>query len=150
MTRSRKAGFSLIEVLFAIFLAATCAAIVAGLMPLANSSRKKADDRSVALSLGQKMAEAIVHLGYANATPAQLFTFGLLDSQTPSAANTYTFTNIDSGIVDSPSQVLRQGTGSIVITEPSAELRQIVIIITWSDPKNGEQQVRLVHQVANL
>jgi Tfp pilus assembly protein PilV len=149
MKRQRIRGFTLIEVLFAIFLAMTCAVIVAGIMPLANTSRAKADLRNRATSLGQKMAEAVVHLGYSNANPAQLTALGLLDSATPVSANTYAFTNIDSAIVDSPSASLPSGTGRITITEPTPDLRQVVVVVAWtSEGKN--QQVRIVHQVANL
>lgn len=149
MKRQRRKGFTLIEVLFAIFLAVTCAVIVAGIMPLANTSRAKADLRNRAVSLGQKMAEAIVHLGYTNANPAQLTALGLLDSATPVGTNTYSFSNIDTAIVDSPSSALPSGTGRVTITEPSPELRQVVVVVAWtSEGKN--QQVRIVHQVANL
>jgi Tfp pilus assembly protein PilV len=149
MKRNRIRGFTLIEVLFAIFLAMTCAVIVAGVMPLANTSRAKADLRNRATSLGQKMAEAVVHLGYSNANPAQLTALGLLDNATPVSANTYTFTNIDTAIVDSPASALPSGTGRVTITEPSPDLRQVVVVVGWrSEDKN--QEVRIVHQVANL
>ncbi len=149
MKRKRIRGFTLIEVLFAIFLAMTCAVIVAGIMPLANKSRGKADLRNRAVSLGQKMAEAVVHLGYSNANPAQLTALGLLDNATPVATDTYSFTSIDSAVVDSPSSTLPSGTGRVTITEPSPDLRQVVVVVGWtSEGKN--QQVRIVHQVANL
>ena len=79
-TPKRQGGFSLIEVLFAIFLSAMCAMVLAAGMPIANSSRARADAYNKATGLAQKQIEAIRTLGYPNATASQLASVGLIDA----------------------------------------------------------------------
>src|SRR5947209_1236365 len=98
--RKRRA-FTLIEVLFAVFLVVVCAFIVAATMPISNASRAKASDMDKAMGVAQKELESIRGLGFANLTPTQLASHGLVDSATAVSANTYSFTNADSAASDS-------------------------------------------------
>ena len=129
----KKRGFSLIEVLLAIFLVVVCAFIVAATMPIANTSRAKASDLDKAMGLAQKQLEAIRGVGYANVTPAQLVSYGLIDSATPTATNTYSFTNSDSANLDNPARILTNGSGSVVVEQLDVDLRRVTVNVTWRD-----------------
>jgi prepilin-type N-terminal cleavage/methylation domain-containing protein len=145
----KRKGFSLIEVLFAVFLMGVCAAIVAACMPVANNSRARADLNNKATSMAQKQLEAIRGLGYANATAEQLYAKGLLDSATAIEGDTYTFTAVDTGVLDSPAYILPEGEGFVTITQPDTDLRQIVVEVKWVD-RGKEKTVQIGTMVANL
>lgn len=142
-------GFSLIEVLFAIFLASICAMILAASMPVANNSRARADLYNKATSLAQKQLEAISGLGYANATPAQLESFNLIDSATPVGTNTYSFSNVDIAQLDNPAQVLPNGSGTVEVSQVDLDLRKVVVTVNWVD-RGRNRSLKLGTLIANL
>lgn len=129
----KKRGFTLVEVLFAIFLVVICALIVAATMPIANVSRAKATDLDKAMGLAQKQLEAIRGVGYPNDTPTQLAAHGLIDSTSPVGANTYSFTNSDSSNLDNPASVLTGGTGTVTIEQVGVDLRRVTVTVRWRD-----------------
>lgn len=145
----RQRGFSMIEVLFAIFLAAMSAAILAASMPIATMSRTKADYQNKATSLAQKQLEAIRSLGYANVTASQLSVYSLIDNLTPVATNTYTWTNVDSGVLDSPANVLPGGTARILVDQPDIDMRRVIVTVYWVD-RGRTKSIVLGTLVANL
>jgi prepilin-type N-terminal cleavage/methylation domain-containing protein len=133
MKRRRRSGFTLIEVLFAVFLVTISGAMVAATLPISTDARARADLNNKATGLIQKQLEAIRGLGYQNATPGQLAFYGLIDSTATVAPNTYTFTNSDSAALDNPSRILPGGTGTILVEQPDLDLRRITITVTWVD-----------------
>ena len=134
--RSRsQGGFTLIEILFAIFLVTICALIVSATMPVANVSRAKASDLDKAMGLAQKQLEAIRGLGFPNLNAIQLANNGLIDNTKPVAANTYSFTNSDSANLDNPSLVLAKGSGTVKIEQLNMNLDRVTITVNWYDPK---------------
>lgn len=129
----RRKGFSLIEVLFAIFLVLLCATMVAATMPVATTSRQKADNTNKAMDLAQKQLEAIRTLGYANATNTQLASAGLIDSASPIGTNTYSFSNVDNAALDNPSRVLPNGQGKVILEQPDIDLRRVTVTVSWTE-----------------
>lgn len=129
----RRRGFSFIEVLFAVFLVAVSASIVTASLPLATQTRARADYNNKATGLVQKELEAIRGAGYQNATAAQLYANGLIDSMTTIAPNTYSFTNADSPALDNPSRILPSGTGKVLVEQVDLDLRRVTVTVTWSD-----------------
>lgn len=134
MRKSR--GFTLIEVLFAIFLVVICAFIVAATMPIANTSRTKASDLDKAMGLAQKQLEAIRGVGFANISATNLAADGLIDSATPISNNTYSFTNSDSANLDNPALVLNQGSGSVYVNQLSLNLVEVTVTVKWQERVN--------------
>jgi prepilin-type N-terminal cleavage/methylation domain-containing protein len=128
-----RSGFSFIEVLFAIFLVGLAASIVTATLPIANTSRARADMQNKAVGLAQKELEAVKGLGYANATAAQLYAYGLIDSTTPVAGTTYSFTNVDTAVLDNPSRLLPGCTATLTVTQPQIDLRQVTVTVTWNE-----------------
>ncbi len=131
--RKKERGFSLIENLFGIFLVATAAAIMAATLPVANTSRARADLLNKASGIAQKQLELIKNAGFQNATPSKLYGLGLLDSAAPAGNGMYPFTNVDNGAYDAPSQVLPEGKGFVGITPVSADLVEVTVLVTWND-----------------
>lgn len=131
----KQRGFTLIEVLFAIFLVVVCAYVVMATMPIANTSRAKASDLDKAMGLAQKQLEAIRGLGYANLTATQLASYGLIDSANPinGTTDTYSFTNSDSANLDNPGLILTNGSGTVQIDQVSPDLRRVVVNVNWRD-----------------
>ncbi len=146
--RTRR-GFSLIEVLIAVFLVITCMLIVIATMPLATASRNKADRSTKAIGLAQKELEALRGAGYPNLTPTQMYSYGLIDNTTAVSSNTYTFTNADALAYDSPANVLPNGTGTVTVEQLDFDLRRLTVAVTYRD-LNTTKTVRLGTIVANL
>ena len=146
---ARKRAFSLIEVLLAIFLVALSALLVGATMPVASVSRAKANFQDKAMGMAQKQLEAIRGLGYSNASPTQLFSYGLIDSTSAIAANTYSFTNSDSTSLDNPSRILPSGSGKVMIEQVDLDLRRVTVTVSWSDRGTVKSYV-LGTLIANL
>lgn len=130
-------GFSLMESLFAIFLVAICASIIAATLPVANTSRARADYLNKATNIAQKQLEAIKAGGYSSATGDGLFALGLLDSPaglpTTPPWKRFEFSNTDSANSDAPSQVLPQGKGFVLIRDLKLDLKQVTVKVEWKE-----------------
>ncbi|HMS55705.1 MAG TPA: prepilin-type N-terminal cleavage/methylation domain-containing protein [Fimbriimonadaceae bacterium] len=142
-------GFSLVESLMAVFLVAMCAMVVSATMPMANRSRLKADLSSKAVGMAQKQLEAVRGLGYANLTPSQLFARSMIDSTTPVASDTYSFTNVDSAALDNPARILPSGTGQLKVEQVDLDLRRVTVSVAWSENGNN-RSFQIGTLVANL
>lgn len=139
------------EVLLAVFLAGLCATLLAATMPVATTSRARADLNNKATSLAQKHLEAVRGLGYANAIPAQLIKYSLIDSASPlaGAPSTFAITNVDNAAVDSAAQVLPSGTGRLTLEQVDLDLRRVTVEIRYSD-RGTERSVTVGTLIANL
>lgn len=145
----RTRGFSLVEVLFGIFLAGLCAMVLASTMPVANNARGMANNQNNALSIAQKQMEALRSAGYPNLTPDRLFAVGLIDSSTAVSTNTYSFTNVDSGRVDSPALRLPSGVGRLRVEQVGLDLRRVTVILSWQE-RGRTRTISVGTMVANL
>jgi type II secretory pathway pseudopilin PulG len=149
MIQKRRKGSSLIEVLFASFLVALCASVLAASIPTATKSRLKATYSGLALSLAQKELEAIRTRGYANVSGSQLASLGLLDSATPVSSGTFSFTNVDHPLYDSPARVLPGGEGFVTIEQVDLDLRRVTVRVEWTE--GGQRKaLTLGTLIANL
>jgi len=146
---TRLSGFTLLEVLIAMFVVCMCALMVAATMPVASASRHKSDLMNRASGLAQKQLEAIRGEGYVNANASQLAAFGLIDSAIPIGTNKYSFTNSDSTSLDNPAKVLPQGTGSVQINAITLNLTEVIVTLTWKD-SSGNQAYSAGIILANL
>ena len=133
----------------AVFLVSLCALVVAVTMPIANRARQKADLSSRAVGLAQKQIEAVRGVGYANLTTSQLATYGLIDSASPVATNTYGFTNSDAAALDNPSRVLPGGVGRLKLEQADIDLRRVIITVSWTE-KGQTRSYSIGTLIANL
>ncbi len=157
--RTTRTGHTLIEAMFASFLALLCALIFSATIPVANISRGKADNQNAATILAQKMIETARGEGYPNATNSRFVDNGMADNSTlvntnalgigPAGEQALEFTNVDSGIVDSPGTVLPGGRGFIYSAQSGLDMRRVTIIVMWRE-KTTTRSVRLTTLVANL
>lgn len=137
MNRRRRSAFTLIETLFAIFLVFACAVIVAATMPMANTSRAKADLLNKAMGLAQKQLEAIHGVGFQNTNATQLASYGLIDSAAPVGLNTYSFSNSDSSNRDNPALILPGGSGTVTLNPINANEVQVIITVNYQDSQRS-------------
>ncbi len=147
--RRRNSGHLLAEAMMAILMLAVCALIFSATLPAAHNSRAKADNYNIATSLASKMLEEVRNVGYTNAAAIQLASYGLIDSASPVAANTYSFTNVDVGISDSPGSTLPAGTGRLAVEQLGIDLRQVTATVTWTE-KGRTNTVSLATLLANV
>ncbi|MBS1719428.1 MAG: hypothetical protein JST35_03170 [Armatimonadetes bacterium] len=148
-SRRRRLGYSLIEILFAVFLLAAGASVVVASLPAASTARARAQINNIATGLAQKQLEAIRGTGYANLTPSRLLAAGLIDSTTTVAANTYAFTLSDASNNDSVSSNLNAGVGTVKIEQVDLDLRRVTVTVQWNE-RRGTQTVTVGTLVANL
>ena len=145
----RRKGISLVEVLFATFLALACALIVVATMPMATASRMKTDQRLKAMNLLQKELESIKAAGYPNITAQGLFDRALVDTITPVATNVYSFTSVDNAAFDNPAQILPSGVGRVTIEQVDIELKRVTVTVNWTD-RGRARTMSLGTLIANL
>ncbi|MBL8060488.1 MAG: hypothetical protein JNK63_07225 [Chthonomonas sp.] len=148
-SRLHRRAYSLVEVLFGIFLAGLCAMVLAATMPVSNNARAMANNQNTALSLAQKQMEALRAQGYPNMTADRLASLGLVDNATAVTANTYSFTNVDVGALDSPALRLPNGTGQVRVEQVALDLRRVTVILNWRE-KGRNRTVSVGTMVANL
>lgn len=145
----RKRGASLIESLFAVFLVFSAASVVLSTMPIGTNARTISELKQRAMGLAQKELEAIRGLGYANATSTQLYSFGLIDSTTPIADATYSFTNADNAARDNPSRILPSGTGAVKLEQADIDLRRVTVTVSYVE-RGAPKSVTVGTLIANL
>lgn len=146
---ARSRGGLLLESLFAIFLVVVIAAIIAATLPLANSSRARADLLNKATSIAQKQMENLRGAGYPHLTGNHLFAAGLIESAVPDALGRFVFTNVDSAVFDSPAKVLPQGKGYVTIQQLGLNRRVVTVRVEWTE-RDRTRDVVLRTIVANL
>lgn len=142
-------AFTLIEGLFALFVVTVSGLALVATLPIATSSRKKADYSAKAVSLAQKEIENMRYIGYANLTDGQLRALGYVDSSSPGDGS-YTFTNVDVGAGDSPATVLPSGSATLNIAEASRDLRSVSVTIRWRERNGVNRSITVDTLIANL
>ncbi len=149
MRKRSNRGFTLVETVFALLLAAMGATILVAAMPTATMAYTTANYNQKAMNLAQKEIEAIRTEGFANANASQLFSVGLLDSTNQVSNNTYSFTNSDGAAPDNPALVLPSGTGTVTINQIGFNLVQVIVIVQWVN-RGTPQSYELATLIANV
>ena len=142
------AGISLIESTISVFLALTCGFLLVAMIPMATLSKERAKAQNIATSLAPKHMEAVRSLGFSRITPQQLFDYGLIDNATSIDTDTYSITNVDAVLIDSPISSLPHGSGWLMIETVSINLKRVTVHIDYSDVK-GDRFVHLETSIAN-
>lgn len=147
--RSKRGGFSFLDVVFGMFLVAASASIMVATMPFATVSRARANLSNKAAGLAQKELEAIRGMGYANADGSQLLSYGLIDGIATDGNGAYSFTNSDYAAFDSPARILPGGTGSVLVEQVDIDLRRVTVTVNYND-KDTQKSVVVGTLIANL
>lgn len=116
--KRRLSGFTLIEVMLAIFLLAVSAVIIGVIYPSAQISRIKAVHMTFAMSMAQKKLEDARSSGYA------------LVPVTPT--------------VTTPFAELPNGTQSYTVTQYAPNIRKVEVTVTWNGYRMVGGRVSLV------
>lgn len=163
MRAKRVRGFSLIEVMFGVFLALICALVFAATIPVANVSRAKAQLNDRATALATKQLERIVARGYGLIDDNDLATDRTSQGQPrlieavsdgvpvviATSPPTYRFTNIDVENRDSPAMVLPGGEGFVILEQTAVDIRRITVEVRWQE-RGQTRSVRVGTQVGNV
>jgi type II secretory pathway pseudopilin PulG len=140
---------TLIEVMFACFLALMSALILSAAMPISTVSREKANMQDLATSIAQRQLEAVKSQGFAQITPSRLTTVGLIDSATPVSTDTYSFNNNSASIKDNPASVLPNGSGTVTITNVSIDMKEVRVRVNYTD-RGTAKSVSVGTNIANF
>ncbi|MBS1707898.1 MAG: hypothetical protein JSS65_04160 [Armatimonadetes bacterium] len=157
--RQKIKGVTLVEVMYASFIALTCCLLFAATVPVANRSRGRAEFISIATSLAQKQLESIKGLGYAKLTSDSLVTAGIVQSSTAvdlkaagltsGTESGYETTNFDLAQRDTALNALPSGRSFVQLSTVDIDLKQATIRVFWKD--NGQVRSTMVSSlVANL
>ncbi|MCW5934179.1 MAG: prepilin-type N-terminal cleavage/methylation domain-containing protein [Fimbriimonadia bacterium] len=153
-------GFSLVEVLLAVFICTIMVLSAAALMPVSNRARLKAEQYSRAATAAQSMLEQLRTQDYASITRAQLQAEGLigttvlLDQPRHFVAEFTTFT-LGNGTTLNLSTYLNQGSGLLEVIEledtggRSLDLKTIIVTIRWRE-QGQQRQSQVSTMVARL
>lgn len=118
ISKSSASGFTIIEVMFTIFMMAGIAMIVTAVFPSGQISRTKATYSTYAVNLAQQKVEEIKSAGYS----------GVLVTPT----------------VNAPLNLLPNGNLSTTITEISSHVKKIQVTVTWDGYRKVGGDVSLV------
>jgi type II secretory pathway pseudopilin PulG len=147
MLRKRE-GFTFAEVLFALFLVAITALVMAAALPLGHHSRQKADLHLKAAEICQRQLERLREVGYPNLTAEQLLEMNLISS-TGAQTEGYPFTEVDQSRGDAVSTVLPSGQGWVKIYDVGLDLRSLVVTVRWVEDSRT-REIQMGTLVGNL
>lgn len=116
-------GFSLVEVIVALFLLAVGSAIFGGVIPLAVKSAKMVSNHEQASSIVQHKLDQLRGVGYGRLTYTELRNAGIID---PKSTQPYEFTQVD-GLYD----LYPEPIGTIEIKDFNANIKRVIVTITW-------------------
>lgn len=149
----RRRGLSLIETIASVAIISFGVAVVIASVPFAMRTWTWSRQTMVASNLAQRQLSAIVSRGFVATTPTALAANSpkpaLLDSATPVATNTYSFTNVTMGTGVSVANSLPNGTGRVAIENLSGDFRRVTVTISWTGT-SGTQNYSCGVVVANM
>ncbi len=120
-----KLGFTLIEVMVAIFLVSLGAIMYSALMPMAAKGSRMVSNYQQASSLVQNKIDEVRAVGYGRIDFADLQAAGIIDASPTSAP--YSFTGV-AGLAT----IFPGATGTIAVADFSTTIKQVTVTLTWS------------------
>lgn len=123
-TLFRRKGFSLVEVIIAIFLIALGATILGAIFPLASKSGKMVGNHEQAASIVQHKIDQLRGVGYGRLTWSELYDAGIIDSKT---TQPYEFTG-----VDELAKIYPNPKGTIEISNFSSNIKKVTVSLVWT------------------
>jgi prepilin-type N-terminal cleavage/methylation domain-containing protein len=123
--RNQKRGFSLVEVVVAVFLLAMAVLMFGAFYPTAARASRMSGNHSQAISEVQHKVDQLRAVGYGRLTYSELKAAGIIDASPSSLP--YRFSGVD-GLAN----LLPGAVGTIDVTPAGTDLMQVKIKITWS------------------
>lgn len=118
-------GFSLVEVVVAVFLLAMAVLMFGAFYPTASRTSRMSGNHSQAISEVQHKVDQLRAVGYGRLNYTELVAAGIIDA-TPTT-QPYRFTTVD-GLTD----LLPAAVGTISISDAGTDLRQVTVRVSWS------------------
>ena len=132
--RRRRAGFSLVEVMIAMFMVAAGATMFFAMMPMASRTGKMVGNYQQAASVVQHKVDQLRGVGYGRLTYAELLAAGVIDASP--AVPPYSYKTVD-GV----SSMYPQSTATINIADHTSVIKRVTVTLTWTGspakPGNG-------------
>lgn len=126
ITRRRKrSGFTLVEVMVAIFLFGAAASLLFGLMPAALKTGKMVGNHQQAASLVQHKIDQLRGVGWGRLNYTELRNAGVID-ESP-AASPFSFS-----LVDGVDDLYVDAVGTITVEDFSPQIKQVTVTLTWT------------------
>lgn len=120
-----KPGYTLIEVMVAMFLISMATITFSAMMPMAAKGSHMVSNYQQASSLVQNKIDEIRAVGYGRIDYTDLLAAGIIDSSPTSAP--FSFTNVG-GLA----AILPGASGTITVSDFSTTIKQVTVTVTWS------------------
>jgi len=123
-SRYRKYGFSLAEVIIAIFLIALGAVMLGAMFPMASKTGKMVGNHEQAASIVQHKIDQLRGVGYGRLTFSELYDAGIIDNK---STQPYEFTQ-----ADELAKIYPDPKGTIEITTFSSNIKKVNVVLEWT------------------
>jgi prepilin-type N-terminal cleavage/methylation domain-containing protein len=120
-----KLGYTLIEVMVAMFLISMAAITFSAMMPMAAKGSHMVSNYQQASSLVQNKIDEIRAVGYGRIDYTDLLAAGIIDSSPTSSP--YSFTGV--GGLDT---ILPGASGTISVSNYSTTIKQVTVTVSWA------------------
>lgn len=118
-------GHTLVEVMIAIFVVASCALMFSALVPPSVKTEKMVGNYQQAASLVQHKVDQLRAVGFGRLTYSELSDAGIID-QSPNSLP-FSFVGVDelNSIYPSP-------TGTVMVEDFSANVKKVTVTLSWT------------------
>jgi prepilin-type N-terminal cleavage/methylation domain-containing protein len=142
----KKAGYSLIEVMVALFLVATGTIAFGAMVPMASRSARMNANYQQAVSLAQHKVDQCRAVGWGRLTYTELQAAGIIDASPTTSP--YRFDGVDQ--LDGTGGVFPDATGTLTVTDFSSTVRQVTATIVWTGTpvRQGSGSLEVVALIA--
>ena len=120
-----KLGYTLIEVMIALFLISMGAITFTAMMPMAAKGSRMVSNYQQASSLAQNKIDEIRAVGYGRIDYTDLLAAGIIDSSP--TASPYSFTG-----VGALATIFPGATGTIAVADFSTTIKQVTVTVSWA------------------
>ncbi len=126
-SRSGRAGFSLVEVVIAVGIAAFCLVVMLGLIPTGLSTNKDSSGETAAANIARNIFSDLRATAKTNSTSS------LCGITFPSGASPEISTNYwdDAGATNSTNSILTKYRSTVTVTSNSSPVMTVSLLITW-------------------
>ncbi len=123
--KTRRPGYTLVEVMISIGLLAMAATMFTAMMPMAFRGAQMTGNYQQASSLIQHKIDELRAVGYGRLTYSELQAAGIIDASPTTAP--FSFAG-----VDSLNSIFVSATGTISLADFDANTKQVTVTLTWN------------------
>jgi type II secretory pathway pseudopilin PulG len=151
----RKRGFTLLDLLFGMFVLAVGSLSLAALLPVLSRSGHLSHAGSQAVQIASRQIEQLRIVKYENLVPEVLLQLGLVDTiqedpETGEVVMRFSRIPGDDGTQFRVSSLLRDGIGEVRLEEPSPNVREVKVTVRWRSESGRPQEITLTTLVGRF